>query len=159
VVVQALGMGITTAPSTGAIMRSLPLHKAGVGSAVNDTTRELGGALGVAVLGSLVASQFRSTIEGALGGLPAKATHSLADALQQAAAIGGARGSAIADAARGAFVDAFSSTLWVAAVVVVVASALVAWLLRPKARAKADAMVAAEEAAERSHAPVALEGA
>ena len=60
VVVQALGMGITTAPSTGAIMRSLPLHKAGVGSAVNDTTRELGGALGVAVLGSLVSSQFRS---------------------------------------------------------------------------------------------------
>ena len=51
VVVQALGMGITTAPSTGAIMRSLPLHKAGVGSAVNDTTRELGGALGVAVHG------------------------------------------------------------------------------------------------------------
>ena len=49
-VVMALGMGMTTAPSTGAIMRSLPLHKAGVGSAVNDTTRELGGALGVAVL-------------------------------------------------------------------------------------------------------------
>ena len=63
VVVQALGMGITTAPSTGAIMRSLPLHKAGVGSAVNDTTRELGGALGVAVMGSLVASQFRSSMQ------------------------------------------------------------------------------------------------
>ena len=62
-VVQALGMGITTAPSTGAIMRSLPLHKAGVGSAVNDTTRELGGALGVAVIGSLVASHFRSSIQ------------------------------------------------------------------------------------------------
>ena len=59
-VVQALGMGLTTAPSTGAIMRSLPLHKAGVGSAVNDTTRELGGALGVAVIGSLVATHFRT---------------------------------------------------------------------------------------------------
>jgi EmrB/QacA subfamily drug resistance transporter len=159
VVVQALGMGITTAPSTGAIMRSLPLRKAGVGSAVNDTTRELGGALGVAVLGSLVASHFRTTMEGAVGGLPARATHSLADALQQAAAVGGARGSAIADAARTAFVDAFSSTLWVAAAVVVVASGLVAWLLRPKASAKADAMVAAEEAEDRAEAPVALEGA
>jgi EmrB/QacA subfamily drug resistance transporter len=55
-VVSAGGMGMVTAPSTGAIIVSLPLNKAGVGSAVNDTTRELGGALGVAVLGSLIAS-------------------------------------------------------------------------------------------------------
>ncbi len=148
VVVQALGMGITTAPSTGAIMRSLPLHKAGVGSAVNDTTRELGGALGVAVLGSLVSSHFRSSMQGVIDGLPDKATHSLADALQSAAAAGGARGASIAHAAQTSFVDAFTSTLWVAAVVVVVASGLVAWLLRPKATARADAMVEAEEAEE-----------
>src|SRR5579885_1980031 len=45
-VVTAAGMGMVTAPSTGAIIVSLPLNKAGVGSAVNDTTRELGGALG-----------------------------------------------------------------------------------------------------------------
>lgn len=146
VVVQALGMGITTAPSTGAIMRSLPLHKAGVGSAVNDTTRELGGALGVAVLGSLVSSQFRGSIEGAVNGLPARATHSLADALQTAASTGGAKGASIAHAAQSSFVDAFNSTLWVGAIVVVIASGIVAWLLRPKATAKADAMVEAEEA-------------
>ena len=132
IVVQALGMGITTAPSTGAIMRSLPLHKAGVGSAVNDTTRELGGALGVAVLGSLVASHFRSSVE-SVRGLPEQATHSLAGALQSAQSVGGARGGAIADAARGAFVDAFSVTLWIAVAVAVVASGLVAWLLRSKA--------------------------
>jgi EmrB/QacA subfamily drug resistance transporter len=142
VVVQALGMGITTAPSTGAIMRSLPLHKAGVGSAVNDTTRELGGALGVAVMGSLVASQFRSSMEGASFGLPERATHSLADALQAGV---GARGAEIVHLARTSWVDAFTSTLWVGAIVVVVASGIVAWLLRPKATAKADAMVAAEE--------------
>ena len=146
VVVQALGMGITTAPSTGAIMRSLPLHKAGVGSAVNDTTRELGGALGVAVLGSLVASQFRSSFHDAVTGLPAKATHSLADALQSAAATGGTKGASIAHAAQSSFVDAFNSTLWVGAIVVVIASGIVAWLLRPTATAKADAMVEAEEA-------------
>jgi EmrB/QacA subfamily drug resistance transporter len=146
VVVQAIGMGMTTAPSTGAIMRSLPLHKAGVGSAVNDTTRELGGALGVAVLGSLVSSSFRSSMEGAVNGLPGHASHSLADALQAAAATGGARGAEIASAAKGAFVDAFTSTLWVAAIVVVVASGLVAYLLRAKATAKADAMVEAQEA-------------
>ncbi|HEY3671188.1 MAG TPA: MFS transporter [Acidimicrobiia bacterium] len=146
VVVQALGMGITTAPSTGAIMRSLPLHKAGVGSAVNDTTRELGGALGVAVMGSLVASQFRSSMQGAVSGVPERATHSLADALQSAARAGGARGGDIAHFAKTSWVDAFTSTLWVGAVVVVVASGLVAWLLRARATAKADAMVAAEEA-------------
>ena len=129
--VQALGMGITTAPSTGAIMRSLPLHKAGVGSAVNDTTRELGGALGVAVLGSLLASHFRSSIHDTLSGLPEKATHSLAEALQHAAAVGGARGGVIANTARDAFVHAFDSTLWVAMAVLILASGLVAWLLRP----------------------------
>jgi hypothetical protein len=139
-------MGITTAPSTGAIMRSLPLHKAGVGSAVNDTTRELGGALGVAVMGSLVSSHFRSSMHGAVSGLPEKATHSLADALQSGIATGGAKGGAIVHAAQTSFVDAFTSTLWVAAIVVVVASGLVAWLLRPKATAKADAMVEAEDA-------------
>ncbi len=96
IVIEALGMGITTAPSTGAIMQSLPLHKAGVGSAVNDTTRELGGALGVAVLGSLVASHFRSSFGHTITGLPAKATHSLAEALQHAAAVGGVRGGNIA---------------------------------------------------------------
>jgi MFS transporter, DHA2 family, integral membrane protein len=142
VVVQALGMGITTAPSTGAIMRSLPLHKAGVGSAVNDTTRELGGALGVAVLGSLVASSFRSSMQDAVTGLPAKATHSLAEALQQATSVGGARGGVIAGAARESFVTAFDSTLWIALVVVVVASGLVAWLLRPTAVVHADRLEA-----------------
>ena len=94
-------MGMTTAPSTGAIsMRSLPLHKAGVGSAVNDTTRELGGALGVAVLGTLVASHFRSSFRGTVSGMPTDATHSLSEALQHAQMVGGARGSNIAIAAR-----------------------------------------------------------
>jgi EmrB/QacA subfamily drug resistance transporter len=148
IVVQALGMGLTTAPSTGAIMRSLPLHKAGVGSAVNDTTRELGGALGVAVLGSLVASQFRSSIHSAVSSLPDKATQSLAAALQHAAAVGGVRGGSIATSARNSFVDAFDSTLIVAMVAVILASALVAWLLRSAATERVD-----------SQAEVALEAA
>jgi hypothetical protein len=97
-------------------------------------------------MGSLVASQFRSTMQGAVSGLPGRATHSLADALQSAAAAGGVKGNAIAGAAKVSFVDAFDSTLWIAAIVVVVASGLVAWLLRAKATAKADAMVEAEDA-------------
>jgi hypothetical protein len=54
------GVACTTAPATNAIIGSVPLAKAGVGSAVNDTTREVGGALGIAVLGSIMSSTFRS---------------------------------------------------------------------------------------------------
>ena len=145
-VVQALGMGLTTAPSTGAIMRSLPLHKAGVGSTVNDTTRELGGALGVAVIGSLVASHFRTSIHDTVAGLPAKATHSLAEALHTTGPRSVVRtGGTIANAAKDSYVNAFSTTLWVALSVVVVASGLVAWLLRPAATEVSDAQVAVAE--------------
>src|SRR5262249_47549739 len=56
------GMGMTAAPATDEIMSTVPLSKAGVGSAVNDTTRELGGALGIAILGSLADSAYRSSI-------------------------------------------------------------------------------------------------
>ena len=49
------------APCTDSIMGSLPRAKAGVGSAVNDTTRQMGGAVGVAVFGSLMASHFTTT--------------------------------------------------------------------------------------------------
>ena len=58
VMVMAAGMAMTIPTMTGSIMSAVPMGKAGVGSAMNDTTRELGGALGVAVLGSLVASRY-----------------------------------------------------------------------------------------------------
>ena len=67
------GMAITAAPATGDIMSAVPLTKAGVGSAVNDTTRELGGALGIAVFGSIVNSAYRSNIDLGGLGLPAAA--------------------------------------------------------------------------------------
>ena len=57
------GMSMTVAPSTGSIMSAVPMAKAGVGSAVNDTTREVGGALGIAVLGSVVTSAYRSRLD------------------------------------------------------------------------------------------------
>jgi MFS family permease len=60
------GMGLTMAPVTEAIMGSVPKDGAGVGSAVNDTTRQTGGALGVAVLGSLLATRYNARID-ALG--------------------------------------------------------------------------------------------
>jgi MFS family permease len=122
-VVQALGMGLTTAPSTGAIMRSLPLHKAGVGSAVNDTTRELGGAVGVAVIGSVFASIYGSRLAGALPrALPAGAAHaahqSLGAALTVAGELGGAHprlAAAVHDGASSAFFSGFHTANYVTA--------------------------------------------
>src|SRR5205085_7273666 len=64
----AMGMGLTMAPATDSVMGSLPLAKAGVGSAVNDTTRQVGGALGVAIVGSVMASIYGSRIVALLGG-------------------------------------------------------------------------------------------
>ena len=59
-----VGLGSTTAPATESIMGSLSADKAGVGSAVNDTTRELGGTLGVAVVGSVFSSVYVSSLSG-----------------------------------------------------------------------------------------------
>lgn len=67
--IMSAGMGLTMAPATESVMGSLPLHKAGVGSAVNDTTRQIGGALGVAVIGSVLASTYGDRIGSFLAGL------------------------------------------------------------------------------------------
>jgi EmrB/QacA subfamily drug resistance transporter len=64
-VVLATGMGLTMAPATESIMGSLPRAKAGVGSAVNDTTRQVGGALGVAIVGSVMSSIYVSNLDDA----------------------------------------------------------------------------------------------
>lgn len=67
--VMGAGMGMTSAPATGNIMSAVPAGKAGVGSAVNDTARELGGALGIAVIGSLVSMLYRSGMDVSAPGL------------------------------------------------------------------------------------------
>ncbi|HEU4488666.1 MAG TPA: DHA2 family efflux MFS transporter permease subunit [Actinomycetota bacterium] len=132
-VILATGMSLSMPPSTTAIMASLPLRKAGVGSAVNDTTRELGGALGVAVLGSILASQFTAGLAGAVGSLPAPlataASSSLGAALQIADQIGGSSGAQLAAAAKDTFVDAMGVALLVGAAIALLASLIVARLM------------------------------
>src|SRR5207237_5998691 len=93
--VFGMGMGITAAPVTESIMGSLPPSRAGVGSAVNDTTRQTGGALGVAVLGSVFAARFHASI-GSLRFLPERSRNpgreSIGTALQTARTLGGDTG-------------------------------------------------------------------
>ncbi|MEV6388589.1 MFS transporter [Nocardia xishanensis] len=67
---MALGLAIVQGPATESIMSSLPLNEAGAGSAVNDTTREIGGTLGVAVLGSIVASYYTTRVAPLLDRVP-----------------------------------------------------------------------------------------
>ena len=67
-----VGMAHVMAPATDSIMGSLPRAKAGVGSAMNDTTRQVGGALGVAILGSVLSSRYGTRIAELLPGLPPK---------------------------------------------------------------------------------------
>lgn len=67
-VMMGLGLGLITTPATESIMRVLPPARAGVGSAVNDATRELGGTLGVAVVGSLFSSLYAARLDELLGG-------------------------------------------------------------------------------------------
>ena len=146
--VLAFGMGLTMAPATESIMGSLPPEKAGVGSAVNDTTREIGGALGVAVLGSVLASVFSSKMGDAFGsvalphGVRDVAEHSIGGALAVAGQVGGDAGARIAGLARTAFVEGFHTISIVAAGCAAV-GAVVAFVFLP-ARAPA----VAEEPAE-----------
>jgi EmrB/QacA subfamily drug resistance transporter len=145
-VIFGAGMGLTTAPATESIMGSLPPGKAGVGSAVNDTTRQAGGALGVAVLGSIFAVRYHSVI-GDAGFAPpatrAAVRDSIGKALDSAAQVGGPTGQAIIDASREAFIVAMRLVYGTAAVIVLCA-AFVTWRFLP-ARAPAEDDILFEE--------------
>jgi EmrB/QacA subfamily drug resistance transporter len=118
--VLGIGMGIAMSPATESIMGSLPKEKAGVGSAVNDTTRQVGGALGVAVLGSLTASAYHASMSGssvlrALPGPARAAAHDSIGGASQVAKLLGAHGTALAAQANAAFVHAMSQTVIIGA--------------------------------------------
>jgi hypothetical protein len=129
------------APATESIMGALPRHKAGVGSAMNDTTRQVGGALGVAVVGSVFASAYRPAVTGKLadlfasmpGGAAAQSVvrDSIGGAMTVAQRAGGdpatidtAAGRQIAGAARDAFTGSMSRGFLFAAVFALVGAAI-----------------------------------
>lgn len=133
--VLGLGMGIAAPPATDLIMGAVPAERAGVGSAVNDTTQEVGGALGVAVLGSALAAAYGNALAPAVHGLSAPlaaaARNSLGAALQVAGRLGGS-GPALRGAAQVAFVQAMSLVVLIG-VGMALAGVLVAALFLPRA--------------------------
>lgn len=138
----AFGMALTMSPLTASIMSSVPRERAGAGSAMNDTSRELGGALGVAVLGSLVASHFNSQVSGSVTALPAdqqaEATASLAGAIQVASRLPGETGATLVREAQDAFLSGFHLAAVLAAIVAL-AAGVVAWRLLPVSRTVVEA--------------------
>jgi EmrB/QacA subfamily drug resistance transporter len=137
-VLMGVGMGNVMAPATESIMGSLPREKAGVGSAMNDTTRQVGGAIGVAVLGSLLSSHYRPSLGSALAGkVPASLVSAARDSVGRA--VGVAKDptrplparvrNQIISAAHQSFIGGLHLASVVAAVVVVIAIAgVVIWL-------------------------------
>ncbi len=135
------GMGMTMAPATESIMGSVPPDRAGVGSAVNDTTRQTGGALGVAVLGSLAATRYNARVDGlhVPGHVAAAARQSIGAALVVARHLPGTEAGRFAAAARGGFTDGISVATIAGAVVVVFAAATVVCFLPARAERPAGA--------------------
>lgn len=122
-----LGMGLTMTPATEAITATLPPEKQGVASALNDTSREVGGALGVALLGSILSSGYQSAIEPSLAGLPPELAATAREGIGSAyaaAASAGAEAPRIIDAAQHAFVDGWVTSMWVGVAMAAVALAI-----------------------------------
>jgi EmrB/QacA subfamily drug resistance transporter len=150
VAIMGAGMGMVMAPASTTIMTTVPAHQAGAGSAINDTIREVGGALGIAVVGSLAAAVYRSRLTHVLvaahapGSVVHVATGSVAAADVVGRQVGGAPGSELVAAAHSAFVNAMAMGVRVAAAVALV-SAVAAVFALPRRRppAVADAAPAA----------------
>jgi len=110
-----LGMGLTMTPATEAITETLPPEKQGVASALNDTSRELGGAVGIALLGSVLAAGYKSAIDPALAGVPTELAEQAREGIGAAFAVAaqaGDQGPVIIEAAKFAFVEGWVQSMW-----------------------------------------------
>ena len=154
--VLGLAMGVVMAPATDAVMGSVPPAKAGVASAMNDVTRQVGGALGVAVIGSLIDTVYTSRIGDATAGLPpalrglVEQSVGAADAV--AARLPSSVGAHLAAAAADAFTTALGYGLLAAAAIALLGAGIVLWKL-PARHAAAPATIEVDGAL----APAALE--
>ncbi|MFC8824349.1 DHA2 family efflux MFS transporter permease subunit [Streptomyces sp. NPDC057137] len=127
--VQGAGMAHIMPPVTVAVMQALPREKAGSGSAINNTFRQVGGALGVAVLGSLLSSTYRGEIEGHLGAVPAAARDTAGESIEATMAVAeklGPAGAPLISSAHDAFLSAMHVTALGSAGVALIGTVVVA---------------------------------
>jgi len=137
--------------STGIVL-SLPMDKAGVGSAVNDTTREVGGAVGIALIGTILASQYKDGIKDALVGVPADVAAVARDGLSPL--VGFAHSapdtpglSELVATAKSSFVDGMQAGLRVSAAITFVVAVAV-WKLYPTGHLRPSGMPGSKPSAD-----------
>lgn len=126
--VGGTGMGWAMTPATASITDSLPAEEQGVASAMNDVAREVGGALGIAVLGSVLSNGYRSALD--LNGAPAP----VAAAARESVAAATGFPEPIRSMARGAFVDGLGDTLALASALMIVCAVVVACVIGARRR-------------------------
>lgn len=154
-VLLGLGMGTTMTPATEAITETLPADKQGVASALNDTSREVGGAVGVALLGSVVSSgygenvaDFADTLPGELGEIVGEDYYGALGAAGQIAETDSELGGNLVATAQQAWVDGWITSIWVG---VAMTSVAFVYLLVGGARRSAKAPTVERERATTSN--------
>jgi len=162
--VQGAGMANVMPPATESIMASLPREKAGVGSAISNTVRQVAGALGIAILGSVLSAAYRSRIDSHLGAVPANtrgaagesisATYGAAEGLTAA---GSRAAGSVIEAANSAFVTAMHYAAFGSAIVAVLGVIVVLRWLPARAGGVAPVIPAHEAPAGTRTAEAAVE--
>ena len=146
VAIMGAGMGLVMAPASTTIMTTVPAHQAGAGSAVNDTIREVGGALGIAIVGSLAENIYRTKLGTVLATahLPRPVSHLATSSVAAADAVGrhvgGTSGAQLTAAAHTAFTTAMATGMRVSAVVALAAAIGIAFALPARRRPEAAAL-------------------
>jgi MFS family permease len=152
-VVFGFGMAFTSTPSTTAIVSSLPRAKQGVASAVNDVSRELGSALGIAILGSLFNATYSSAVSDSTALLPEEAAHAVAEspgAGLAAATRLGVDGGALEEAVRDAFSSGLGRAMSAGAIIALLAAAFTLWRAPRREMEQLDAAPDKDDAGSRA---------
>jgi hypothetical protein len=153
--VYGVGVGLATAQLTGVVLAELPVQLSGAGSGIQSTARQVGSALGIAVLGTVLFQTATTVLDGRLAdlGVPATARSSLVDAVVNSAggAIAGlessAQGRVVADAAKAAFSDGTAFSAYTAAGFLLLGLLATASLSPARGREQVPAAVEAPESA------------
>jgi EmrB/QacA subfamily drug resistance transporter len=174
-----VGMGTAMAPATNSIMGSIPVNKAGIGSAMNDTTRQLGGALGVAVLGTIMSQTYlngvetlRPTIENLLETLPIppafaeqaeqiwpaitssiQGAHIVADRMAQIPLVPAEIPQQVIDTANNAFMAGMNQAMLIGSIIMLCTAVLTYFILPAQVRRSEEDVHAEHEAAQATSVP------
>jgi EmrB/QacA subfamily drug resistance transporter len=148
--IQGAGLGLAVPTATSSVMEALPRERAGAGSALTNTARQVAVALSVAVLGSILSQAYRDSLNPTLSALPAAARNTAGSSItatQAVAAQLGHAGQFLLAPADGAFVDAMRITTAIAAAIAVVGGLAVLRWMPGRKRPTIEELVAAEVAA------------